>query len=406
MPAEPLHKLPMLWEQRGTFNASALFIGLLTLAIISGMKRWRPSWPGLLIAVGAASGLAWFMALPIDTIGSRFGGIPSGLPAPALPDLSWTMIGKVLPSAFTIAFLVGVESLLSAVAADAITGGRHRPNAEILGQGFANIASPLFGGLPATGVIARTATNISSGAKTPVAGLLHAVFVLLFMVLAAPLAFHLALPCLAAVLLNIAWRLIDAKEIMHFVPRAPFDDRLILIATLVLTVVVDLNVAIAVGVVLASILFVHRMAEVSGDAVLGAGLPDADDDRLPASEILTMELPKGISALQLRGPLFFGGAGALTETLQDMKEMPRVLILRMRDVPLVDSTALSAIEELATSCSKRGCRIIISGLQRQPRASMHRMELLRRHKIILASNSFMALEKAKVLIGIDDSTRG
>jgi SulP family sulfate permease len=406
VPAEPLHKLAVLWELRHTFNASALLVGLATLAIISGFKRWRPSWPGLLIAVAAASAMAFALKLPVDTIGSRFGGIPSGLPAPVLPDLSWSMISKVLPSAFTIAFLVGVESLLSAIAADAKTGGRHRPNAEVMGQAVANIASPLFGGLPATGVIARTATNISSGARTPVAGVLHAVFVLLFMLLAAPLAFHLALPCLAAVLLNIAWRLIDAREIWHFLPRAPFDDRLILISTLVLTVVVDLNVAIAVGIVLASMLFMHRMAEVSGGGVLGTA--DAHEDSLDGgtqSEIMRMEMPPGISVLQLRGPLFFGGAAALAEQLQEMREYPRVLILRMRDVPLIDATALSALDELFLAARKRGCRVIISGLQRQPRSAMHRMEMLRRHKVVLASNSYVALERAKEMIGISANGR-
>ena len=400
MPADPLHKLPVLWSLRDTINPSALVVGLVTLAVISGLKRLRPAWPGLLVAVVVASGLAWALGLPVETIGSRFGGIPRGLPPPVLPDLSWGMISAVLPSAFTIAFLVGVESLLSAVAADAKTGGRHRPNAEVLGQSIANIASPLFGGLPATGVIARTATNINSGARTPLSGVLHAVFVLLFMLLLAPLAYHLALPCLAAVLLNIAWRLIDAREVLSYLPRAPFDDRLILLTTLVLTVVVDLNVAIAVGVVLASMLFMHRMAEVSGDGVqAGDAATDDLDDLKPPSEIMTMRLPPGIHVLQLRGPLFFGGASALAETFESLPEAPRVLILRMRDVPLVDATALSALEDLALNCRKRGCRLVISGLQRQPRASMHRMGLLRRHRIVVASNSFMALEKAKAIIG-------
>jgi SulP family sulfate permease len=400
VPAEVLHKVAALWEMRGTFNPAALAVGVGTLAVISITRAWRPNWPGLLIAVGAASGAAWLLGLNVETIGSRFGGIPNALPAPVLPDLSWTTVSSILPSAFTIAFLIGIESLLSAVAADAKTGGRHRSNVEVLAQGIANVASPLFGGLPATGVIARTGTNITAGAKTPVSGILHAGFVLLFMLLLAPLASYLALPCLAAVLISVSWRLIDYHEVANFITRAPTDDRLILIVTLVLTVIVDLNVAIAVGVVLACMLFMHRMAEVSGGG-FGAGLDgssDLDDVRQPRSAIASMELPEGISVFHMRGPLFFGGASTIADSLQSLGRWPKVLILRMRDVPLVDATALSTIEELAANCSRHGCRIIISGLQKQPRLAMHRMGTLRRHKVLLASNSYVALEKAKAML--------
>ncbi|MDX2156479.1 MAG: SulP family inorganic anion transporter [Hyphomicrobiaceae bacterium] len=400
VPPEFLHKIAGLWEIKGTFNPSALLVGGVTLAVISLMRRWRPSWPGLLFAVVAASGVAWAFGLPVDTIGSRFGGIPNALPVPQLPDLSPSMIAAVLPSAFTIAFLVGVESLLSAVAADAKTGGRHRSNAEVLGQGIANIASPLFGGLPATGVIARTGTNISAGAKTPLSGVFHAVFVLLFMLLAAPAASYLALPCLAAVLLNVSWRLIDYHEVSHFLTRAPFDDRLVLIATLVLTVVVDLNVAIGVGFGLACMLFMHRMSEASIAGVGEGRLDDRDLDDVstPRSVLTEMPLPVGIRVLSLRGPLFFGGASTVVDTLRNSPAYPKVLILRMRDVPLVDATALSALEDLATDLAKHDSRLVISGLQKQPREAMHRMGLLKRHRVIVASNGFIALEKAKGLL--------
>ncbi|MEZ5816538.1 MAG: SulP family inorganic anion transporter [Hyphomicrobiaceae bacterium] len=401
VPAEFLHKLTALWSIRHTFTPSALLVGLITFAVIWLMRILRPSWPGLLFAVVTASGLAWLLGLPVDTIGSRFGGIPNALPVPRLPDLSPAMIGAVLPSAFTIAFLVGVESLLSAVAADAKTGGRHRSNAEVLGQGVANIASPLFGGLPATGVIARTGTNITAGAKTPVSGIFHAAFVLLFMMLMAPLASYLALPCLAAVLLSVSWRLIDYKEVSHFLTRAPFDDRLVLIATLVLTVVVDLNVAIGVGFGLACMLFMHRMSEAS---VAGVGMStrlddDTDDVERPRSLLTEMALPDGIQVLSLRGPLFFGGASSVVDTLRSGRSYPKVLILRMRDVPLVDATALSALEDLATDLDKRGGRLVIAGLQKQPREALHRMGLLKRHKVVVASNGFIALEKAKTMLG-------
>jgi SulP family sulfate permease len=400
VPAEFFHKLTTLWQIKSTFNLSALLVGSVTLGVIYVVRLLRPRWPGLLFAVVIASGMAWLFGLPVDTIGSRFGGIPSALPAPQLPDLSFSTIATVLPSAFTIAFLVGVESLLSAVAADAISGGRHRSNAEILGQGIANIASPLFGGLPATGVIARTGTNIAAGAKTPLSGIFHAGFVLLFMLLMAPIASYLALPCLAAVLLNVSWRLIDYREVSHFLVRAPFDDRLVLLATLTLTVAVDLNVAIGVGFGLACMLFMHRMAET---VVAGVGTPtslddDLDDVAKPRSVLTEMELPAGIQVLSLRGPLFFGGASTVSNALRSGDAFPKVLILRMRDVPLIDATALSALEDMATELGNHGGRLIISGIQKQPREALHRMGLPKRHRVIMATNGFIALAKAKGLL--------
>jgi SulP family sulfate permease len=409
VPPEVLAEIEALWNNLGTYNPAALTIGLATLAGIIGLKHFAPRLPGLLIAVVAASLAVFANGLPVETIGTRFGGIPASLPAPALPDLSWHRITEVLPSAFTIAFLVGVESLLSAVAADTIAGSRHRSNMEIVAQGVANVASPLFGGLPATGVIARTGTNIAAGAATPVSGILHAAFVLVFMLLAAPLASYLALPCLAAVLVSVAWRLIDPQALLHFIRSAPADDLLILAATLLLTVLVDLNVAIAVGVVLASMLFMHRMAEAQAVRV-GSGHLAVDDDladvRKPRSEIMTMALPEGVRVLEFRGPLFFGAAQRVSDAMARLESWPKVVILRMRDVPLVDSTAIGALNELAETCRRRGCRIILSGLRAQPRAALHRSGFPRRHRAIVASNSYIALEKAKDMISTGERPAG
>jgi SulP family sulfate permease len=400
MPADFLHKLGALWNARDSLDPSALLIGAGTLLTLVVVRTFRPRWPALLIAVAAASAWACLWELPVETIGTRFGGIPTSLPAPALPDLSWTKIVAVFPSALTIAFLVGVESLLSAVAADAMAGSRHRSNAEIMAQGVANIASPLFGGLPATGVIARTGTNITAGGKTPVSGVLHALFVLLFMVLLAPLASYLALPCLAAVLVHTSWRLLDVKEVSNFLMRAPWDDRIVLLATLLLTIVVDLNVAISVGVVLASLLFMHRMAETR-PLHIGVGrhfVEDADDPYQTPASVITRLLPDGVRVFQFQGPLFFGAASHVSEALRGVRDWPRVLILRMRDVPLIDATAISALEELSSLARERGCRIIMAALQPQPRAALHRYGFLRAHRILATPNSLMALEKAKHLL--------
>jgi SulP family sulfate permease len=400
LPADAIHRVMALVPMLSTLNFAALAVGVATLAGIVALKRWRPTWPGLLLAVVVGSAAVQLLGLPVETVGTRFGGIPSSLPAPVLPDLSWAKINAVLGSAFTMAFLIGVESLLSAVAADTIAGSRHRSNVEVVAQGVANMASPLFGGLPATGVIARTGTNISAGAKTPVSGILHALFVLAFILLFAPLASYLALPCLAAVLLNVAWRLIDLREVAAFLVRAPWDDRIILAATGSLTVLVDLNVAIGVGVVLACMLFMHRMAEMPGIQFGGAALVVEDQDDLTRhpSEIMTVPLPAGVKVVQFRGPLFFGAAAHVSDALRSVETWPKVMILRMREVPLIDATAIAALEELARLCRANGCRIVMSGLQRQPREALHRFAFLRENRIILASNSYIALEKAKALL--------
>jgi SulP family sulfate permease len=401
VPNELFARLGALVALRDTFNLWAFVIGLATLLGIVAMRRWLPRWPAFLIAVGATSAVVWLWGLEVETIGTRFGGIPESLPTPALPDLSWGMVKEVLPATFTIAFLIGIESLLSAVAADAMAGTRHRSNMEIVAQGVANIASPLFGGLPATGVIARTGTNIAAGARTPVAGVLHAVFILLFMLFLAPIASYLALPCLAAVLLFTAWRLLEPRHLARFLARAPWDDRMVLAATLLLTVFVDLSVAIAVGVVMAAMLFMHRMAATPG-VHLGSGpmlLDDIVDGSQPRSAIASVHLPEGIRVVEFRGPLFFGAAARLDIALKALGDWPKVIIMRMREVPLVDATGIDALEQVVQAAGRQGCRIIMSGLQSQPREALHRYGFLRRNRVLVASNSFVALAKAEELLG-------
>jgi sulfate permease, SulP family len=247
MPADFLEKLPVLWQARDSINVSAVSIALVTLVLIVVMRRIAPRFPGLIVAIGIGSALAVLFDFPVETIASKFGALPRGLPVPALPVISLDKIIELLPSAMVIAFLAGIESLLSAIVADRMVGGKHRPNAEVMAQGFANIASSLFGGLPATGAIARTATNVQAGGRTPVAGLLHAVFVLVIMMLFAPLAGYLAMPALAALLILIAWNMSEPHCWKAHL-SAPMQDRLLLLSTLILTVLVDLTVAIGVGV--------------------------------------------------------------------------------------------------------------------------------------------------------------
>ncbi|MFK5978915.1 MAG: SulP family inorganic anion transporter [Rhizobiaceae bacterium] len=247
VPADFLDKIPVLWEARASFDGFALAIAVVTGVLIIGFRRAAPKFPGLIFAVAIGSLIVVFASLPVDTISSRFGELPSWLPWPNLPDFSFDRMVELFPSAIVIAFLAGVESLLSAMVADRMIEGSHRPNAEITAQGFANVASSLFGGMPVTGAIARTATNIRAGGKTPVAGIVHALVILVVMMVAAPMAGYLAMPALAALLIIVAWNMSEPHK-WHSYMREPGSDRVLLLITLVLTVIVDLTIAIGVGV--------------------------------------------------------------------------------------------------------------------------------------------------------------
>jgi len=256
-PAKFLGKIEAIWASKSSLNPYAVGIGLAAMAMIVGLRRLAPKFPGLVVAVGLASGFVALAALPVDTIFSRFGALPSTLPMPHLPEISLARLGELLPSAIVIAFLASIESLLSAMVADKMIGGHHRPNAEILAQGFANLGSALFGGLPATGAIARTATNVRAGGKTPVAGIIHALTILLVMLLAAPLAGYLAMPALAGLLILTAWNMSEPQKWRGYL-QTPVADRVLLLLTLVLTVFADLTIAIGVGVSLGLALRLRR----------------------------------------------------------------------------------------------------------------------------------------------------
>ena len=264
MPADLVHILPALWVARDTVSLAALAIGVSAIVLIFGLRKLAPRLPGSIIAIALASAMVALLALPVDTLHSRFGSLPNGLPMIALPPISYALIGELLPSALVIAFLAGVESLLSAVVADRMIGGAHRSNAELLAQGAANIASPLFGGLPATGAIARTATTVRAGGRTPVAGIVHAATILLVMVAAAPLAGFLAMPALAGLLIVTAWVMSEPHRWPHRL-RAPWSDQFLLFVTFGLTMFSDLTVAIAVGTALGL-----------GQRLLNRGEPPAD----------------------------------------------------------------------------------------------------------------------------------
>ncbi len=381
VPADFLDKLEALWAARASLSPVNLGLSLAALAVILGLRRFAPKLPGFLIAVLLGSVIVTVFHLPVDTIGSRFGALPQGLPTPHWPDVSWARLQALLPSAFTIAFLAGVESLLSAVVADGMTGGRHRSNGELVAQGVANSASALFGGLPATGAIARTATNVRAGARSPVAGMLHAVFLLAFMVIAGSLASYIPLACLAAILIVVAWNMSEIDRIRHLM-SGPWGDRLVLVITFALTVLVDLTVAIEVGVVLAAILFMHRMANVvaisTGDTIISRDQTDSATANADQAEAYAQRrnLPAGVEVFALNGPLFFGVVGRVTEVLDRIAEAPKVFILRLDDVPLIDAAGASKLADFIGKYRRQHTAVILCGLQSQPYGVLQRMHIL------------------------------
>lgn len=378
VPADFIDKWAAYGAHISTLNPVTALVAAGSLAAIIALRKFAPKWPAFLIAVvGAALGVL-ALGLDAETIGQRFGEIPHTLPVPSLPALdgvTFDRMVELLPSAFTIAFLAGVESLLSAVVADGMTGRRHRSNCELVAQGAANLGSVIMGGIPATGAIARTATNIRSGARSPVSGILHAVFLLLFMLLLAPLMGYVPLAALGAVLAVVAWNMSEYKHFLHLM-SAPVGDRLVLLLTFGLTVLVDLTAAIEVGVVLAAILFMHRMAQAV-EIETAEKLIDEDIDDLtnpvPTSYGEENHLPDGVQAYAINGPFFFGAAARLSEVLDRIGGPPKVLILRMENVPLVDATGVAAMVKFMEQCRAMGTHVILSRARSQPHTVLTKM---------------------------------
>ncbi|MFO1080444.1 MAG: SulP family inorganic anion transporter [Reyranellaceae bacterium] len=369
-PGPLVEKLNALGQSIDTLNPAALALAVATIVLIVGIKRWRPQWPNMLIAVVAASLAGILLGLPVETIGSRFGGIPSMLPAPQLPSFSFGKLIAVLPDAVAFALLGAIESLLSAVVADGMTGRRHRSNCELVAQGIANIGSALFGGICVTGTIARTATNVRAGANGPVAGMMHSVFLLAFMLLAAPLASYIPLAALAGVLAVVAWNMAEKHEFATLV-RSSAGDAVVLLATFLLTIFRDLTEGIVVGVALGSILFIYRMVGTTGIAVHA---PPASGDR-PGSRGAydpSLAADRDVVAYRLSGAFFFGTASLLNAVLDRIGDRSKAFVLDVSAVPFVDSTAANTIAAIARKAGRHGVRVFITGATRDVRQSLLR----------------------------------
>src|SRR3954471_9242859 len=340
-PAALLPKLAALWNAAGTAHPPAIALTLLSVAAILVLRRVRPHWPGFLIVVALAAVSTVALGLDVATIGSRFGGIPSSLPAPSLPSFSFQKVQDVLPDALAIALLGAIESLLSAVVADGLTGRRHRSDCRLGARGAANIASAVFGGICVTGTIARTATNIRAGARGPVSGIFHALYILLFMAVAAPLVSYVPLAALGAVLAVVAWNMAEKDEFIALL-KSSRGDAFVLLATFLLTVFVALPVAIGFGVVAGSFLFLHRMAET---VEVEGGTLKIDDEADDDSDVLTANGGGNgnIFVFRISGAFFFGATANVSTVLDRMGERPRAFILDFSAVPLIDSTAAKAL---------------------------------------------------------------
>lgn len=408
VPAEFLEKIRAITEHFSTLQPATAGVGIGSLAVLIVVRRFAPRIPWGIIAVVIGSATVWAFGLPVETIHSRFDDIPGTLPTPHLPPFSLGMVKDLIPEATTIAILAAIESLLSAVVSDGMTGGRHKADCELVAQGVANIGSVIFGGIPATGAIARTAANVKSGGRTPLAGIIHAAFLLLVMMFLSPLAGTIPLATLSAVLLMVAWNM---SEIDHFrnILRAPKSDIAVLLTTFLLTVFADLTIAVGVGMILASMLFMKRMSEVSNISAITQEFNDVDDDLATQKDpnaIARREVPPGVEVYEINGPFFFGVADRLQDTLRGLERPPKVFILRMRRVPAMDATGLHALEEFHKKCHHQGTTLLLAGVHAQPLMLLIQTEF---DKVIGMQNLFEnidnALNRARKIVGYPPEQR-
>ena len=390
-PIETMEKLAAFLENVGTVNPAALIVGAVSLAILIISPYIFKKIPGSLIAVIVGIFMVKFLPLKVSTIGNLY-TISNALPSFHLPAVNFEIVQAAIPNAFTIAILAAIESLLSCVVADGMINGKHRSDMELVAQGAGNIASALFGGIPATGAIARTAANIKNGGRTPVAGMVHSITLVIVLVVLMPYAGMIPMPTIAAILFIVAYNMCQWRTFLQLVKTAPKSDILVLVVTFVLTVVFDLVVAIEIGMILACLLFIKRMSE----ATKAESWVYTDDDTVAVNENLRM-LPAAIRVYEVSGPLFFGASDAIEHII--VEESAKCLVLRMRAVPALDSTAMNALTALTKTCESKGVTIVFSHVNEQPMKAMKKAgftELVGAENF--CPNITAALERAEEII--------
>ena len=407
VPADLIGKWSAYAQSATGFTPAAVGVSTLAIAIILLWPRVNRRIPGTFVALIVTTLVVQLMHLPLETISTRFGGISASVPHPQVPHLSFAQITSLVGPAFTIALLAAIESLLSAVVADGMIGGRHRSNMELVAQGIANIASPLFGGIPATGAIARTATNIKNGARTPVAGIIHSLTLLVITVFAGRWAGLIPMATLAAILIVVSYHMSEWRTFLAEL-HSPKSDVAVLLTTFLLTVLIDLTVAISVGMVLAAFLFMKRMAEVTNVRAVKREFEEDETDlyATDANGMRYRDIPRGVEVYEINGAFFFGAAETFKDTLAQIAGKPKVLIIRMRDVLLLDSTGMHALKDVVHRSRKDGTTVLLSDVHMQPLVALTGSPVLEEiGQENVFANLDEALERARSLLGLPVAER-
>lgn len=397
VPADFIDKWAAFIENLGSFNFYTLIIGITSLIIIFGWQKFNLKISGSLIALILATLVVQVFQLPVDTIGLKFGQVPNSLPSPSFPNLSWAVITKMFSPAFTIAILAAIESLLSASVADGMTGTRHRSNMELVAQGVGNIVSPIFFGIPVTGAIARTAANIKNGGKTPIASVIHSIVLVIIILFFGSYAEMIPIAALSAILIYTAYKMGEWHSFIKTF-KAPLSDRLILINTFLLTVFIDLTIAIEVGLVLAALSFIKKMSDVTEARLLTESIRAAEEGN-ESVQISNKEIPKGVEIFEVYGTLFFGAIDQFRETIRQLEKAPKVIILQTQHLLVIDGSGLKALEDLFNQLQKEKTILLVSGLHKQPMFELIRSGLFDKIKEEnFFGNLDEALQAAKSLI--------
>lgn len=398
VPADFIKKWKVYFTNFSEINWVAFSIAIGTVLISLNFNRITTKIPGSIVAILLSTVAAYFLDLPVETIQSKFGEIPSSISMPVIPDIDFDTVQSLIQPAIAIALLGSIESLLSAVVSDGMIGGRHRSNMELVAQGAANILSGLFGGIPATGAIARTATNVKNGGRTPLAGIIHALMLLLIMLVFGPVVKLIPLSCLAGILIVVAWHM---GEWHHFASLLKGNrlDAIVLLTTFFLTVFFDLIIAIEVGMILSSFIFMKRMSESTSIIDIANFFDEKDEDEDILFDEELPQIPQGVLLYEINGPLFFGASQKFQEILTDFNQQPKILILRMRNVPFIDATGINRLKETCGQLQAKGTTIIISGANRNVR-----LELLKSNvyqligKYNIHSSIHEAMERANEIL--------
>jgi len=400
VPADFLEKWAAYWANIRSVNPAAIVLALFTTSVVLWWPKRFSKIPGSLVAIILTTGAVHVLSLPVETIGSRFGRIASSLPAPALPHIDFATIRQLIQPAFTIALLGSIESLLSAVVADGMTGGKHKSNVELVAQGTANIFSAIFGGIPATGAIARTATNIRNGGRTPVAGIVHALTLLLILLFVGQWAALIPMATLGGILVVVAYNMSEWKNFIAIL-KAPRGDAAVLVVTFLLTVLIDLTVAIEIGMILAAFLFMRKMTQFTNVNIV---TPQPEVTNKAADPVADFIIPQGVTVFEITGPLFFGAAYKFKDASAMISRAPRVLIIRMRAVPIIDATGIHTLQEVQKAFKHRGTKLVLSEV-----SSGQVLEALKQSRLLFAIGKAnvlptfeAALRRSETIIADDD----